>query len=238
MVAILIKPVKYLFYVCAFLVAFISFFFISLPNISYLKSHNPLRTRFMEIYLDKTGKEATAEGDDQIPIQYNWVSYGRISPYLKQAVIVAEDSSFFDHDGFDWEAIKKAIRKNIHDMSFTRGGSTLTQQLVKNLYLTPDKNPFRKLREWIITYQMEQTLSKQRIFELYLNVIEWGEGIYGAEAASEHYFSKSASDLNPSEAAFLAAIIPNPKLYTQKRYGRMVSARRSRILARMGGKWR
>lgn len=230
MVALLIKPVKYLFYLCALLVALISFFFISLPNISYLKGHNPLRTRFMEIYLEKTDQEAP-------PIHYEWVSYGRISPFLKQAVIVAEDSSFFDHDGFDWTAIKKAMKRNIRDMSFTRGGSTLTQQLVKNLYLTPSKNPFRKLREWIVTYQMEQTLSKRRIFELYLNVIEWGDGIYGAEAASQHYFSKSAAALKPAEAAFLAAIIPNPKLYTQKRYSPIVSRRKSRILARMNGKW-
>lgn len=232
MVAFLIKPVKYLFYLCALLVALISFFFISLPNISYLKGHNPLRTRFMEIYL-----EQAEQTDDAPTIQYDWVSYGRISPFLKQAVIVAEDSSFFDHDGFDWEAIKKAMERNIRDLSFTRGGSTLTQQLVKNLYLTPSKNPFRKLREWIVTYQMEQTLSKRRIFELYLNVIEWGDGIYGAEAASQHYFSKSAAALKPAEAAFLAAIIPNPKLFTQKRYGRYVNHRKSRILARMNGKW-
>ena len=234
MVAFILKPVKWFFILLALLTAFVSFFFVSLPNVSYLKEHDPRRTRFMEIYLDKAEKRL---GDDAVSIEYEWLSYGRISPHLKNAGIVAEDSAFFDHEGFDWEAMKKAMRRNMEDLSFTRGGSTITQQLVKNLYLTPDKNPFRKIREWIITYQMERTLSKRRILEIYLNVIEWGNGVYGAESASRHYFSKSASRLTASEAAFLAAIIPNPKLYTQKKYERRISRRKSRILARMNGKW-
>ncbi|MDO8520010.1 MAG: monofunctional biosynthetic peptidoglycan transglycosylase [Deltaproteobacteria bacterium] len=238
MVALLIKPVKFFIILAAILVVFLSFFFISLPNVSYLKEHNPRRTRFMEIYLDREQKKQGLGQDDAVRIEYEWISYGRISPHLKKAVIVAEDSSFFGHEGFDWEAIKKAMRTNMRRMSFSRGGSTITQQLVKNLYLTPSKNPFRKIREWVVTYQMEQTLSKRRIFEIYLNVIEWGNGIYGAEAASEHYFSKSASKLNASEAAYLSAIIPNPKLYTQKRYAKRINQRKSRILARMNGKWK
>lgn len=216
-----------LLYAIAGVIFFASFFFIGLPNVSWLVDHNPKRTRFMEIYLDETD-------DDHPAIRYFWVPYSRISGNLKKAILVAEDNAFFDHNGFDWEQFRFAVGRNIKDKAFSRGGSTITQQLVKNLYLTPDKNPFRKIREWIITCQMERTLSKKRIFEIYLNVIELGEGIYGAEAAARHYFSKSAGELNASESAWLAAILPSPRLYTKPRYARKVNHKKRLILSRMG----
>lgn len=230
MTSFIIKLFKAGLVVVATFVFFISWLFISLPNVSFLKNHNPQRTRFMEIYYDKAIQEEKFGG-----VSYFWLPYEKISPNLRQAVVVAEDDTFFAHNGFDWKALKLALTRNLRDRAFTRGGSTITQQLVKNIYLTPDKNPFRKMREWIITYQMEKTLSKRRILELYLNVVEWGEGIYGAEAAARHYFSKSAASLDPSQAAYLAAILPNPQLFTKKHYSRTVVRRKSRILARMNG---
>ena len=172
---------------------------LTLPNVAVLKIHNPKTTAFMERY----------KGDK--PLQYVWVPYLQISPALKEAVVVAEDNSFFQHHGFDWGALRDAFRKNVKKKKIVRGGSTITQQLAKNLYLSPSKNPLRKIRETLITTQLEQNLGKQRILEIYLNVIEWGEGLYGAEAAAKHYFNTKASRLSGEQAAWLAAILPNPK---------------------------
>jgi monofunctional glycosyltransferase len=213
--------------ICAILV-FVAFFFIGLPNVSYLRAHNPERSSFMEIYLD-----GLADAGKPLALKHTWVNYSQISPNLKKAVLVAEDDTFFDHGGFNWKAFEKALKRNWRDKAFTRGGSTLTQQLVKNLYLSPSKNPFRKIREAVITVQMEQTLEKERILELYLNMVEWGEGIYGAEAAAQNHFKKSARNLSAREAAYLAAILPNPKRLTKGRYAGYVSRRMNRILARM-----
>ena len=127
-----------------------------------------------------------------------WVSYGRISPNLKRAVLVTEDAAFWEHDGVDFEQLKESIEVNLERMEFERGASTITQQLAKNLYLSPSKNPIRKLRELLIARRLEAELSKQRILEIYLNVIEWGDGIYGAEAAARTYFGKSAAELGPA----------------------------------------
>lgn len=137
--------------------------------------------------------------------------YDKISPYLKEAVIAAEDDEFFEHRGFSWEAIKKAAVYDWKKKRFARGASTITQQLARNLYLTPSKNPIRKIREIMIALKLERELSKQRILELYLNVVEWGNGIYGCEAAARHYFNKSASNLSMSESAYLASILPSPR---------------------------
>lgn len=212
-----------------FLIAFLSLFVIGLPNIAYLKNHNPDRTRFMELYIDDA-----AESNRPVNLRYTWVPASRISPSLKKAVLIAEDDTFFEHDGFNWESLKKALERNWQKRSFVRGGSTITQQLVKNLYLSPSKNPFRKLREAVITFQMENTLPKERILELYLNVIEWGDGVYGAEAAAQAHFGKSARNLSAREAAYLAAIIPNPKLLKKPRYANKVNRRVNWILRRMG----
>jgi len=147
-------------------------------------------------------------------IHQKWVSLSRISPYLIKAVLIAEDDKFWGHQGFDYDAIKKALEKDIKQKKFKLGGSTITQQLTKNLYLSPVKNPLRKLREAIITWRIERVLSKGRILELYLNVVEWGDyGIFGIEAASQHYYGKPASLLDYQEASRLAAILPNPRKY-------------------------
>ncbi|HVN95956.1 MAG TPA: monofunctional biosynthetic peptidoglycan transglycosylase [Syntrophorhabdaceae bacterium] len=183
-------------------------FYCMYPDVSRLKKQNPNKTSFME-YREKEWK---AKGK-RTKIQRKWVSLPNISPYLIKAVIIAEDDKFWSHHGFDLDAIEKALEKNIEKGKFTFGGSTISQQLVKNLYLTPAKNPVRKLKEAIITWRVERTLSKRRILEIYLNVVEWGEGIFGAEAASMHYFGKPASGLSAEEASQLAAILPNPIRY-------------------------
>jgi len=142
-----------------------------------------------------------------------WVPFSKISPYLVKAVLIAEDDKFWKHEGFDYEAIQKAIEKDLKAKKFKSGGSSITQQLARNLYLSPEKSMIRKISEAIITRRMEQTLSKKRILELYLNVVEWGDGIFGAEAASRHYYGKPSSELTPEEAARLAAVLPNPRKY-------------------------
>jgi len=183
-------------------------FFFIYPVVSTLKKENPKKTSFME-YRER---EWEREGK-KIKIRQIWIPYSRISPYLVKAVLIAEDDKFWSHEGFDFDAIEKAIERDIRQKKFKFGGSTISQQLAKNLYLTPSKNPLRKVKEAIITWRIERTLSKKRILELYLNVAEWGEGIFGIEAASRHYYSKPASDLTPEEAARLASVLPNPRRY-------------------------
>ena len=158
-------------------------------------------------------KEWQREGK-KYRIQQIWVPLSHISPYLIKSVLIAEDDKFWSHEGFDYEAIQKALEKDIKAKKFKLGGSTISQQLAKNLYLSPVKNPVRKIREAIITWRMERMLTKKRILELYLNVVEWGDaGLFGIEAASRHYYGKSASALNPEEAARLASVLPNPKKF-------------------------
>lgn len=179
------------------------------PDVSQLKKKNPQKTSFME-YREKEWKEQ----GKKYKIQQKWVPLSRMSPYIKKAVLIAEDDKFWRHEGFDFEAIKKALEKDIKEKKFKLGGSTISQQLAKNLYLSPSKNPIRKIREAIITWRMEKVLSKSRILELYLNVAEWGDrGIFGIEMAARHYFGKSASDLSAEESARLAAVLPNPRKY-------------------------
>jgi monofunctional biosynthetic peptidoglycan transglycosylase len=149
----------------------------------------------------------------KLRIQQRWVRLPAISPYLVKAVLIAEDDKFWSHHGFDVDAMEKAMEKNIKKGAFKAGGSTISQQLAKNLYLTPEKSPLRKIKEAIITWRIEKTLSKRRILEIYLNVAEWGEGIFGIEAASFNYYGKPALQLNPEEAARLAVVLPNPTRY-------------------------
>lgn len=228
----MIKIFKFFFYVCLALFVAISLFFISLPNVSYLRDHNPNQTSFMRIYLNKI----KAQGEESV-IDHQWVPYSKISPNLKRAVLIAEDDAFFNHQGFDWTQIMKSIKRNWRDKAFTRGGSTITQQLVKNLYLKPGKNPIRKAREWVITYQMEKTLTKKRVFEIYLNVVEWGPGVFGARSAARYYFGKPTSQLSISDSAYLAAILPNPNLYTKPAYSRKTEQKKNLIIKRMLRKW-
>lgn len=179
------------------------------PDVSELKKKNPVRTSFMTVREEewkRTGKKYR--------IRQQWVPLRSISPYLVKAVLIGEDDKFWSHEGFDYEAIQKAIEKDIRAKKFKLGGSTISQQLAKNLYLSPSKNPVRKIREAIITWRIEKALSKKRILELYLNVAEWGDrGIFGIEAASRAYYGKPASALGPEEAARLASVLPNPRRF-------------------------
>ncbi len=174
----------------------------TLPDTISLRVKNPETTAYIERYKDKHPK---------VKIQQVWVPYNKISAYLKEAVIAAEDDEFFDHPGFSWEAIKKAAIYDWKKKRFARGASTITMQLARNLYLSPSKNPMRKLKELMIALKLERELSKQRILEIYLNVVEWGNGIYGCEAAARNYYKKSCAGLFISESAYLASILPSPR---------------------------
>lgn len=179
------------------------------PNISKLKYENPQKTSFMK-YREK---EWLKEGK-KYKIQQKWIKLSKVSPYLIKAVLISEDDKFWKHEGFDYDAIKKAIEKDIKAKKFKVGGSTISQQVTKNLYLSPSKNPIRKLIEFILTWRLERTLTKKRILEIYLNIAEWGDkGIFGIEMAAQHYYGKHAYDLNPEESARLAAVLPNPRIY-------------------------
>ena len=236
----------------------IAYELLTFPNISKLRTENPTTTSMIEYRIS----EAKAEGRE--PRKYMiWMPIEQISPHLQRAVLAGEDSRFFEHNGFDWEAIQKAWDEAVKEgereareeceadaktklerkdctpseddwippmPSFKRGASTLTQQLAKNLYLSEDRNFLRKGREAIYTYFLERSLSKKRILELYLNVIEWGDGVYGAEAASRTYFNKSASNLTRDEAAFLAAMIPSPLNVFNPQKNRKRVVRRQRVL--------
>ncbi len=179
---------------------------IRLPDVSRLAMENPRKTAFM--------KYREANGIHGRPI---WVPLDRISPTLRHAVIVAEDANFYHHQGVDWAALWEAQKRNLEERRMYRGGSTITQQLAKNLYLEPSKTILRKLKELAITIRLEQSVSKSRLLEVYLNVVEWGRGVYGAEAAARHYFGKSASQLTIREASWLAAILPSPLKYDRQR---------------------
>jgi len=179
----------------------------ALPDTVILRTKNPTTTAFIERFKEKNPK---------VKIRRTWVPYNKISSYLKDAVIAAEDDEFFEHIGFNWEAIKRAARYDWKKKKLARGASTITQQLARNLYLTPSKNPFRKLKELFIALKLERELSKQRILELYLNVVEWGKGIYGCEAAAKNYFGRSCASLSASEAAYLASILPSPRKWGRR----------------------
>jgi monofunctional biosynthetic peptidoglycan transglycosylase len=180
-----------------------------IPNVSKLKKENPKKTALME-YREKELREKGR----RYRMDRSWAPYSKISPYLIKAVLIAEDDKFWNHEGFDYEAIQKAIEKDLKAKKFKFGGSTITQQLARNLFLSPEKSLTRKIFKAVITWRMEKALSKKRILELYLNVAEWGEGIFGAEAASRHYFGKPSFELNAEEAARLASILPNPRRYS------------------------
>ena len=202
------KRFKWSAFVLLLIVLLPLLYFLSLPDLSKLKKENPKKTALME-YREKEWKE---EGK-KVRMNQIWVPLSNISPYLLKAVLIGEDDKFWIHEGFDYEAIQKAIEKDIKAGKFKFGGSTISQQLARNLYLSPAKNPLRKIREAIITWRIERVLSKRRILELYLNVVEWGDGIFGVEAASKYYYGKPSSELTPQEAARLAAVLPSPRRY-------------------------
>lgn len=198
---------------------------VTMPDVEALKMKNPTMTAMIE-------QRAMEMNTTPKPIR-TWISYKNISPHLRNAVLIAEDSAFFQHSGYDLEQIKESAKRNWREKRFARGASTISQQLAKNLYLSTSKNPLRKIQEFVIAQEMEKELSKQRIFEIYLNVIEWGDAIYGIEPAAQRYFGKSASTLLPEEAAVLAAMIPNPRRYTPSRNRRYLERRKGEILSRL-----
>jgi monofunctional biosynthetic peptidoglycan transglycosylase len=194
-----------------------------MSHLIYWSSYNPSSTAFMDRYLEKPGTK----------IRHNWVPYNRISEHLKRAVVAAEDAKFLDHEGFDWDAIQKAILKNEERGRVVAGASTITQQLSKNLFLSGSRSWLRKAQEAAITWMMERTLSKRRILEMYLNVAEWGEGVFGAEAAARHHFGIPAAALTAEQGAYLAAILPSPRKYDRGRETPYIRGRMTTISARM-----
>ena len=191
-------------------------------------AHRPGDTSFMERRLDELRAK-----DRGAVLKQVWVPYAAISDDLKRAVIVAEDAKFADHEGFDWEGIQKAMEKNQKKGKIVAGGSTITQQLAKNLFLSGERSWWRKGEEAIITAMLEATLSKERIFEIYLNVVEWGNGIFGAEAAARHYFGIGAAGVTGRQAALLASILPSPRRFEKKLDSAYLQKRVEIIVARM-----
>jgi monofunctional biosynthetic peptidoglycan transglycosylase len=206
-----------------------AYVYLTLPDVRVLRRSNPETTAFIELRAD----QAKARGEKPRRVQ-RWVSYSRFAPNLVRAVLLTEDAAFWSHDGLDYQQIKESMEVNLERGEFARGASTITQQLAKNLYLSPSKNPLRKLRELLIARRLESELSKQRILELYLNVIEWGDGIYGAEAATRTYFGKSAAGLTASESALLAAAIANPRVMNPGNPTARLRRRQQMVMRRMG----
>ena len=211
-----------------FLLTVVSVFPLPLGEIDELRHSNPEWTAFM-----KEHEAIAKEQGKTFRKSQAWLSLSKLPEHVVDAIVVAEDGTFWSHSGFDWYEFKESLWRNLKEGRIARGASTITQQLVKNLYLSSSKNPLRKLREWILTWYMERTLSKSRILEIYLNVIEWGRGVYGIEAASKRYFGKSAASLTRDEATKLAAIIPSPRRHSADEDSRYVLRRASIILERM-----
>ena len=204
------------------------YWLVTFPDIARLAKSNPASTALMEA-------RTMAAGERGRPVSrlWTWVPLARISSHLQRAVIVSEDAAFFQHEGFDWEGIRQAVLRNLRRGALHRGGSTITQQVAKNLYLSSDKNLLRKAQEALITRALEHHLTKQRILEIYLNVAEWGRGVYGAEAAARHYFSKAALDLTAEEAALLAAMLPSPQRHDPLSITPYLAKRQQQILGWM-----
>jgi monofunctional biosynthetic peptidoglycan transglycosylase len=200
-------------------------FYSSLPDVAPLATSFPKSTAFME-----RRRAELAGAGESTHLEWTPVPLSRISPNLRRAVVAAEDARFYEHGGVDWEAVRGALEKDFKKRRLQAGASTITQQLAKNLFLSPERTPWRKLREWSIARRLESNLPKQRILELYLNVVEFGRRTYGAEAAARHYFAKSAADLTPIEAATLAAVIPSPRIYDPVRHPSRVARRARHIL--------
>ena len=197
-------------------------------HIIWWKYYNPSNSAFMEDRL-----VVLHEKNPDAKLRHNWIPYDKISLNLKRALVPAEDANFMEHEGFDWDAIQRAYEKNMKKGKVVAGGSTISQQLAKNLFLSSKRSSWRKLEEAIITVMLETVLSKQRIFEIYLNIIEWGNGVFGAEAASRYYFDKSAANLDAWEAARLASMVPNPRYYDRNRSTAFLDKKTNLILGRM-----
>ena len=201
-----------------------------LVQIWWWVDHNPSSTSFMDRQLS-----LLQEKNPKAQLKHKWAPYNRISNHLKRAIIAAEDSNFSGHEGVDWEAMQRAFEKNTKKGKVVAGGSTITQQLAKNLFLSGERSYLRKAQEVVITYMLEFMMDKERIFEIYLNVVEWGVGVFGAEAAAQHYYGVSAASLNSVQAARLAVMLPKPRFYDKNRGSGYLARRTDLILRRMGG---
>lgn len=199
-----------------------------LAHILYWVKHNPETTRIMALRL-----ETLREKNPNSRLQHRWVDYDRTSVHLRRAIVAAEDAKFVAHEGFDWEGIQRALEKNQRRGRVVAGGSTITQQLAKNLVLTGERSFLRKGQEAIITAMLEASMDKRRILEIYLNVVEWGEGVFGVEAAARHYFGVSAAALTVKQAARLAAMLPRPRFYDRNRGSQYLAEHADTIIARM-----
>lgn len=219
--------VKWIFILPVLLFAAVQLYFFL--QIWWWIDHNPSRTSFM-----RQQESALREKNPKAEIKQVWVPYNRISKNLKRAIIASEDANFSEHQGVDWEALQKAYEKNTKKSKVVAGGSTITQQLAKNLFLSGSRSYLRKGQELIITYMLETLMEKERIFEIYLNVVEFGRGIFGAEAAAQHYYRVSAANLGASQAAKLAVMLPNPRFYDKHRDSGYLARRTGVILRRMG----
>ena len=208
--------------------AFVAYQLSILARLAWWRTHDPATTAFMEDRLERLRERKPAA-----QLRHQWVPYARISVHLKRAIVAAEDAKFADHEGFDWEAMQKAWEKNQKKGRVVAGGSTISQQLAKNLFLSGSRTPWRKAQEAMATVMMESVMDKRRILEIYLNVIEWGDGVFGAEAAARHYFGTSAAALTPSQAARLAAMVPNPRFYDRNRATPWLERKTGIILSRM-----
>ncbi len=197
-------------------------------QICWWVDHNPQSTSFMREQLSKL-----REKNPKAQLQHQWVPYNRISNHLKRAIIASEDANFAEHEGVDWEALQKAYEKNAKKGKVVRGGSTITQQLAKNLFLSGERSYVRKAQEMVITFMIEAVMDKRRIFEIYLNSVEWGTGVFGCEAAARKYFGVPAAALGPAEAARLAVMLPNPRFFGRHLDSNYLSKRSGLILIRM-----
>jgi len=197
-------------------------------QITWWREHNPSTSAFMENRL-----AIMQAKDSKAKLKHKWVSYKNISDNLKRALIASEDAKFVDHEGFDWDGIQKAYEKNMARGKIVAGGSTISQQLAKNLFLSTSRTPWRKAEETLITLMLEAIMDKKRIFDIYLNTIEWGNGVFGAEAAAQHYFQISAAQLAKEQAAILAAMVPNPRYYDKHRDAKGLMRKTEIILGNM-----
>jgi monofunctional biosynthetic peptidoglycan transglycosylase len=198
-------------------------------QIAWWVEHNPTSTSFMRQQLAELQKS-----DPNAKLKFEWVDYERISGNLKRAIIASEDANFSGHEGIDWDALQKAYDKNTKRGKVVSGGSTITQQLAKNLFLSGERSYLRKGQEVVIAYMLEYWMDKERIFEIYLNVVEWGQGVFGAQAAARYYYGVPAVGLSASQAARLAVMLPNPRYYDGHRQSAYLSRRTGLILRRMG----
>ncbi len=216
----------YVFLLALIALALLQFWFFA--HICYWADHNPQSTAFMRARL-----EVIREDEPGARLSHQWVPYNRISIHLKHAVVASEDDKFMDHTGFDWEAMQKAYERNAREGEIVAGASTIPQQLAKNLFLSGSRTWWRKAQEAVITAMLETVLTKRRILEIYLNVVEWGDGVYGAQAAAQYHFGVTAATLTPAQAARLAVMLPSPRSYPPGRDTLYLQHRTATILTRM-----